>query len=200
MEIVESMNFKDKKQIRQEILRLRSSLSDEEVADKSKEIFRKLLEMEIYLNSKIIMCYMDFRNEVATREFIKTSFLKGKRIILPLIDKDGKDKKNIIPCEIKDLDSDLEKGVLGILEPKKECKRLLNPEDIDLIVVPGIAFDILKNRIGYGAGYYDRFLKTTREDCLKVGVAFELQILDKINTQEHDVPLNAIITEKRVIL
>lgn len=98
------------------------------------------------------------------------------------------------------MDSDLEKGVLGLLEPKKECKRLLNPEDIDLIVVPGIAFDILKNRIGYGAGYYDRFLKTTREDCLKVGVAFELQILDKINTQEHDVPLNAIITEKRVIL
>ncbi len=191
---------KDKKQIRDEILKLRSSLSHEEVADKSKKIFRKLLEMDIYLKSKIIMCYMDFRNEVATREFIETSLLKGKRVMLPLVGKDADDNKVIIPCEIKDLDSDLEKGVLGILEPKKECKRLSNPEDIDFIVVPGIAFDLFKNRIGYGAGYYDRFLKTTREDCLKVGIAFELQVLEEIKTEEHDVPLNVIITEKRVII
>lgn len=208
------MNFRDKRQIRQEVLKLRGFLSDEEVTDKSKVIFDKLLEMDFYVNSKIVMCYMDFRNEVATREFIKLSLSKGKRIALPLIDKvidnkvidykvvnkDRSIKENrLVACEIKNIDTELEKGVFGILEPKKEHKRILDPADIDLIIVPGVAFDLSKNRIGYGAGYYDRFLKSTRKDSFKVGVAFELQVLQEICTEKHDVLLDMIITEKRVI-
>ncbi|NSW90638.1 MAG: 5-formyltetrahydrofolate cyclo-ligase [Firmicutes bacterium] len=188
-----------KKLIRQEILNLRGSLSSEEVNKKSRMIFNKLMTMEIYCNSKIIMCYMDFKNEVKTEGFIKTSLQKEKRIAVPLIDTDMNGKKGIVPCEIYNMDYELEKGILGILEPKKEFKRVLNPEDIDLVIVPGIAFDLRKNRIGYGAGYYDRFLTSIRRDCLKIGVAFELQIVNEITAEAHDVPLDMIITEKRVI-
>jgi 5-formyltetrahydrofolate cyclo-ligase len=194
------MVFKNKKQIRKEIIGLRNSLSVREITDKSSIIFKRLEALDAYQKSKTIMCYMDFRNEVATRKFIINSLENKKRILLPLVDKINKNKSRIIPYEVNDLDLDLEKGILGILEPKKSLKKLTDYKDIDVIVVPGVAFDPFKNRIGYGAGYYDRFLKTVGENCLKIGVAFELQIINRINADTHDVPLNIIITEKRVIL
>lgn len=194
------MKTKDKKQIRKRIIKLRNSLNKDEILTKSRAIFCKLMKMRIYQSSKVIMCYMDFRNEVVTKEFINISLQKGKMIILPLIDKTENGEKIIIPCEIKNIESELEEGVLGIYEPKRDTCKEINPLNIDLIVVPGVAFDFMKNRIGYGAGYYDRFLKTARKDATKVGVAFELQILKKIEAREYDVPLDMIITEERIIL
>ena len=185
--------------MRQEILNLRCSLSDEELNKKSTEIFNKLVSMDIYCRSKVIMCYMDFRNEVKTGEFIRASLEKGKRIAVPMISLDMNRAKAIIPCEIYNIEYELEKGTLGILEPKNEFRRVLDPENIDMVIVPGIVFDLRKNRIGYGAGYYDRFLNSTGKDCFKVGVAFELQILNEIPAEAHDVRLDMIITEKRVI-
>jgi 5-formyltetrahydrofolate cyclo-ligase len=90
-------------------------------------------------------------------------------------------------------------GVFGILEPRKESARIFNPEEIDLVIVPGVAFDEHRNRIGFGAGFYDRFLESVRPSCAKIGIAFEFQIYDEVPVEEHDIPLDLVITEKRTI-
>ena len=85
------------------------------------------------------------------------------------------------------------------MEPKKKFFRPVSPEDIDLVIVPGIAFDRSGERIGYGMGFYDRFLKKIRKDTSSIGLAYEFQIVDDIPSEETDVKVNKIITEKRVI-
>ncbi|NLC67588.1 MAG: 5-formyltetrahydrofolate cyclo-ligase [Clostridiaceae bacterium] len=188
-----------KELLRQEMLNKRNSLCQEELDEKSKAIFNMLMLMDIYRNSNVIMCYMDFRNEVKTGDFIRTSLKNGKRIAVSVTGKDINGEKTLIPCEIKDIEHEMERSRFGILEPRKESRRVLNPENIDIVIVPGIAFDLHKYRIGFGAGYYDRFLKTTGGNCIRIGVAFDFQVLDKIPTEGHDVQLDMIITEKRVI-
>ncbi|MDP4107760.1 MAG: 5-formyltetrahydrofolate cyclo-ligase, partial [Bacillota bacterium] len=82
---------------------------------------------------------------------------------------------------------------------KAEKIRKIQPSKIDLVVVPGVAFDIRRNRIGYGGGYYDRFLKKTSFACFKVGLAFEAQIADEVPIDRYDVPLHMVITENAII-
>ncbi|MCX7658787.1 MAG: 5-formyltetrahydrofolate cyclo-ligase, partial [Oscillospiraceae bacterium] len=124
---------------------------------------------------------------------------RGKRIAVPLVESAAGYQKMISPCEIKDVEAELAKGCYGILEPVKELARRVPPENLDMVIVPGVAFDLKKNRIGYGGGYYDRFLKKMRFNCLKVGIAFEFQIVPEIPASENDVPVDIIVTEKRII-
>jgi 5-formyltetrahydrofolate cyclo-ligase len=187
-----------KKLLRQEVASHRKNENRESVERKSIEITKKLVNSEYFLKSSTIMCYMDFNNEVMTKYLISHCFENGKRVILPLVDTVNGEKK-IIPYEIIDLEKDVSPGVFGILEPKKDTAKTINPEEIDLVVVPGVAFDISKNRLGYGAGFYDRFLKLVKPDCPKVGIAFEFQIFEAIPTEEHDIPLDFVITEDRII-
>ena len=95
---------------------------------------------------------------------------------------------------------DMVPGFKGILEPDPSKARLLDPREIDFAVVPGIAFDVSGNRLGFGAGCYDRLLPLLRPDCLKVGAAFEIQIADELPVNEHDFRLDMIVTEKRMII
>ncbi|WP_278287518.1 5-formyltetrahydrofolate cyclo-ligase [Ruminiclostridium josui] len=85
------------------------------------------------------------------------------------------------------------------MEPTSGQKNVVSPDSIDVVIVPGCAFDLHKNRMGYGAGYYDRFLNLISDSCLKVGVAFDFQIMDEIPWDEHDIPMDIIITEERNI-
>lgn len=96
------------------------------------------------------------------------------------------------------LDADLQIGAFGIREPKPSCP-LVAPEEIRLIVVPGRAFDECGNRLGRGLGYYDRFLKRLPQDALKVALALEAQIVPRIPTQPNDVPVDVVITERRIL-
>jgi 5-formyltetrahydrofolate cyclo-ligase len=90
-------------------------------------------------------------------------------------------------------------GYMGIAEPDASILHRVDPLEIDMVVVPGVAFDMARNRIGYGGGYYDRFLCTLRPDCLKVAVAFELQVFDSIPAASYDIPVDIIVTEERII-
>lgn len=196
---MESSTVKAKKTLRNEILTARMCLSDQEVLLRSKVIFDKLTESDNFKKNSCIMTYIDFRKEVYTRDFIKKCLSIGKRIAIPMVIKEDDGKKSLWACEINDLDKDLEISSFGILEPRKELVKRMDPQELELVVVPGVAFDKEKYRLGYGAGYYDRFLKTMSEKCLYIGVAFELQVVDRVPREAHDVPLDAIITEIRVI-
>ena len=186
----------NKEEIRRKILKKRLSLSSEDIRDKSHQAFLNLIETVEYINSQNIMFYVATRSEVQTEEMIKTSIKMGKNIFVPII---LTEYTNLAPSKIIDFDNELEKGKKGILEPKREYYRLFPPEDIDLIIIPGVAFDLSGNRIGRGFGYYDNFLRKVRSSAKIIALAFEMQIVKKIFVDKNDIPVDKIITEKKVI-
>lgn len=189
----------EKEELRKEILKKRMNLSDKEVSDKSLKITDSIINLKEYKKSLLIMCYVDFKKEVSTKVLIKQALLTKKRISVPLITGSLGVKNSMIASEILCFEKDLEVGKYGIYEPKSECIKQIEPKEIDFVIVPGVAFDLKRNRIGYGAGYYDRFLRLLRPDCLKVGVAFEEQLIKEVPINEFDVALDMLITNQRII-
>jgi 5-formyltetrahydrofolate cyclo-ligase len=190
--------LKSKKEMRKKVLELRKELLEKDVLEKSKIITNKIIVLKEFLESKNIMVYMDFSNEVSTKFIIEKCFEMGKKVFLPKVVRQSK-RGYLEVYQITDIKNQLSKGTYGILEPKEEAAKKVHGKTIDMVVVPGVAFDEKRNRIGYGAGYYDAFLKDTKEGCHKVGIAFEVQICSHIPTEEHDVPLDMIVTEERII-
>jgi len=186
----------NKEEIREKILKKRLSLSSEEIKDKSHQIFLNLVKTIEFLNSQNIMFYVATRSEVQTEEMIKASLKMGKNIFVPII---LSDCINLAPSRLIDFDKELEKGKKGILEPKKEYHRLFPSENIELMILPGIAFDLTGNRIGRGLGYYDNFLKKISPSAKLIALAFEMQIVKKVPAGKDDIPVHKIITEKRII-
>ena len=185
-----------KQTLKQEIFQKRKSLSKEEVIEKSRLIKENLLSLEEFKKAENIMFYVSFGNEVDTREAIKELLAKKeKTVIVPYV---LENYPILQLSELKNFDW-LEPKTFGILEPKELYIREFNHENLDLILIPGIVFDKKGYRIGYGHGYYDRFLKILKKGVKKIGLAFELQVVDEIPEEEHDVPVNIIITEKRVL-
>jgi len=179
-----------KNQLRDNILEKRNSLPKEEVTSKSRSIEEKLFGLDSYKKSRTVMLFVSFGNEVNTHDMIKKSFGK-KNVVIPKVI-----QQEIEPSIVIDFDSLIPAGKFGILEPIDIMK--IAYKNIDLILVPGIAFDSEGHRIGYGFGYYDKFLKKVPK-AVKVGLAFDFQIVDRIPAEEHDVPVDFIITEKRII-
>lgn len=157
-------------------------------------ITEKILGSYLYKKSNTIMTFISFSNEVNTHNLIKESISNKKRIIVPIT---FPKTKEIRPSEISNFD-ELEIGFYNILTPKKEFIRLINPMEIELTIVPGLAFDRNGYRIGYGGGYYDRFL-SLYPDIIKIGIAFDLQIVDSLPREEFDIPVDFIVTEKEII-
>lgn len=188
------MNVHKKDELRKVILAKRSTLSENQRREKSRAILNNILELPEFVTAKTIMAYLDFRGEVETKELAGEILSMGKRLLVPLCH-----NSNLIPCVINDLDQDIHAGTWGILEPQRDRIRPLPPLEIDLVIVPGVAFDCQGNRLGYGRGYYDRFLPRIREEVLAVGLAFACQIVDRIPTDEYDIKMSLIITENGVI-
>jgi len=188
------MNIKEK--IRKDIYLKRSALPKDEKDLNSKNIFKKLKRTDEFINSKNIMFYVATRNEVQTENMIKKSLSMGKNIFIPIMINNC---NNLISSLLIDFDNELEKNNQGILEPKEEFKRIFSPEKLDLIIVPGVAFDCKGNRIGRGKGYYDRFLKKVKPSAAKIALAYEVQIVEKIPIGINDVSIHKVITENRVI-
>ncbi|MEA3369239.1 MAG: 5-formyltetrahydrofolate cyclo-ligase [Candidatus Ratteibacteria bacterium] len=161
---------------------------------KSRQIKQKLFRMPEYRQAKTVMFYAAKFGEVETGEMIKETLKKKKKAAVPKVKKTG-----LIPSELLDWAKDLKKGAFGIKEPMDEALRPLALEKIDLVIVPGICFDIKKNRLGYGYGYYDCFLARLPKRAKLFGLAFELQLVGGIPSFANDKSLDKIITEKRVI-
>jgi len=171
---------------RRVILRKRNRLSKEEIIKKSEIIKNKLFNSEEYKKAKTIMFYASFGSEVNTLDMIKES-LKNKTICIPIV------KDNIIVAsKIQNIEELDKKNKYGIFEVSVIEK--INIQDIDLVIVPGISFDKRNHRIGYGKGYYDNFLKNFKNK--KIGLAFNLQILEIIPNDEWDVKLDKVINDQ----
>lgn len=178
--------------IRKKLIEERKKITKEENRDKSKKIKEKLFGLKEYDDAKSILFYVSYNGEVFTHEIIKEA-LKDKKVVVPI---SNKEERSLILSELSSFD-DLKGSSYGILEPKKECIKEVNINEIDLIIVPGVAFDLKGNRIGHGKGYYDRLLKNTNAPI--IALAFEFQIIKNIPIEEHDKSVDIIITEKRVV-
>lgn len=149
-----------------------------------------------YTAARTVMFYVDVRSEVRTRNPLPEALTHGKRIVVPWC-RDGE-------LELFHLESmdELAVGMYRILEPKPELREVaamrVRAEELDLVMVPGVAFDRTGARMGHGKGYYDKLLQHARPDALLVALAFECQLFERIPTQAHDVFMDRIITEKAV--
>ncbi|MFH1563825.1 MAG: 5-formyltetrahydrofolate cyclo-ligase [Nitrospirota bacterium] len=183
-----------KAEIRKAILAKRYLLSPEEIIRKSSQIKKRLFEVTEFKTSNCIAFYISFRNEVRTHEMVKEALGLGKKIIVPVVERE----KTLSLCEIKDFEEELGIGKFGLLEPKSEYRRQVDLSELELVIVPGIAFDENGNRIGYGGGYYDNLLSQLAGIPF-IGLAYELQIIAQIPTADYDIPVHKIITESRII-
>lgn len=186
-----------KKEFRKKVISLRKTQQPDFIKKNSDIIKDKLLKMDCIKNSITIMLYLDFNNEVITDNLIKELILLDKIVASPItIIKE----KKLIPCQIKDFENGIQYGAYNIREPKPNCSPEINIKDIDVVIVPAVAYDINGFRLGYGGGFYDRFLENIREDAVTIGVAFDLQIFNEVPKEPHDAQLDYIITESRIIM
>lgn len=185
-----------KKALRRAIIDKKSKLTADYLFSSSSQITNTLINSEAFIRAKTIMCYLSFGTEVDTKVLIEQCLKQGKTILVPIIIKNSDDTSYMEASQLINYKEDLAPGILGILEPIASKIRIRDPKTIDLIIIPGLAFDKSGNRLGYGAGYYDYFLQRLRNDCKKIAITFSFQIVDLIPTEAHDQPIRNIITEK----
>jgi 5-formyltetrahydrofolate cyclo-ligase len=179
-----------KKAIRQNVLAERDRMPPEDRGGKSRLIEERLFALSEFVRSQAILFFASFRSEVETAPMIRRALESGKRVFLPRVNGATLDL-----CEIRDPDRDVAPGAWDIPEPKTAASS--TPGVIDLIIVPGAAFDTQGNRVGYGAGFYDKLLSELKKPT--VALAYEMQIVPAVPVSPHDVPVAKIITETRVI-
>jgi 5-formyltetrahydrofolate cyclo-ligase len=186
--------FREKQDLRRSVAARREAQGD--VAALSRRIWDKILALPQFVRARTVMTYLDIGNEVRTRQYVPELWQLGKKVVVPF-------------CTARDLRlfhlinmDELSPGTWQILEPKPEwrerAERHVEASELDLIVVPGLAFDRNGGRLGLGKGYYDRFLQLIRLDAMKISPAFECQLVEEIPMSPYDVRVDMVITEKAV--
>lgn len=181
--------MEEKKEIRKKIFKARKEHTDAWIRENSLRITEALTQLPEYRNAERIMAYADYNHEVITRYIIEQAWKDGKEVAVPKVF--GKD---MVFYRLTDF-SQLESGYFGILEPKEDGETVSWEEA--MMVMPGVAFDINCNRVGYGGGFYDRFLEKHPEVC-RVAVGFSFQILPEVPTEPTDIRPQVIVTEENI--
>jgi len=180
--------------LRREVLAHRDALDAERRRELSGMALQRVLALPEWEASQSLLIYAAFRSEMETRGLIAAALEQEKRVCVPQCQAEG---RLLFPRRIRSL-ADLKPGSYGIPEPDALACPAVAPEELDLVLVPGAAFDRRGHRLGYGAGYYDRFLpRCTR--ALSLGLGFSLQLVERLPELPHDVPLKALATEKGVL-
>ena len=165
----------------------------------SRSICATFMALPAYSTAKTVMWYVDAGSEVRTRHTLPEALTHGKRVVVPWCVVETNQLELFL---LEDM-SELVEGAYKILEPKTELRSLpakqIRPEELDLVMVPGTAFDPRGGRMGQGKGYYDRLLATARPDAPLVGLAFDCQVFDEIPVARHDVFMDLVLTETRTL-
>ncbi len=186
------MDVKEKKKnIRQELLKKLRSQDKEQRRLKSEKIKGRLYAHEKFKIADTVMFYISEDFEVDTEQMIRDSLKSGKKIAVPIT---VVSQNKLIASLLVNFDKELSKGPYGILQPKSDFVRPVPLKKIDLIIVPGVAFDLRGYRLGRGTGYYDRFLSKIPESALTIGLAFDFQLVDNIPTSSRDIAVKEIIS------
>lgn len=189
-------DFKTRKQaLREQAHAARNAQENKD--DLSKSICAKFMALPEYTTAKTVMFYIDVRSEVRTRHALPEALASGKKIIIPWCNEQGE----LELFHLANMD-ELAVGMYKILEPKQELRKLpekvFGPTDLDLVMVPGVAFDRRGGRMGHGKGYYDKLLQHARPETPLIALAFECQLFPEIPVAGHDIFMDKIITETAV--
>ena len=177
-----------KRALRREILERRDALAVSDRAASSARICDRLLALPEVQRATTALVFWSFGSEVDTGPILERLEDRGVQVALPRIEGD-----DIVPVRYRRGDR-LSEAVFGVREPA--AGRVLAGPDVDVVIVPGVAFDREGQRLGYGRGFYDRFLRST--DAFRVAIGFELQLVDDVPHGRGDVPMDAIVTEAGV--
>jgi len=190
-----------KKRLREKLLKTRDSIPHELKSAKESAIEDRLFSHSVFINAQSILMYVSFRSEVDTRKYLNDIIKLGKKLVLPLVDT----RHKVLKLYEVTNPNELTPGYMGILEPGILRYRRRSLKDIDLVIIPGTGFDPKGNRLGYGGGYYDKLLSMESremanvEHITTVALAFEEQIGEKIPSEPHDIKVDMIVTDERLI-
>lgn len=183
-----------KSEWRKIMLDKRDALENKERSAKNEQLQQRLLEWKGYIQADCLCTFASYGSEIDTHRVITDALERKKRVVVPRVNFSN---RTMVPHLIDRIEQ-LEPGFKGILEPA-DGTPVVPLIEIDLCLVPGVVFDPLGQRIGYGGGFYDRFLPLLRPDTLTVGIAFDFQLCDALETEEHDVQLSHLITDQRLL-
>jgi len=186
-----------KRELRRVIQERRDLLSPQERQEKSLRVMERLWSLEEFRLADTVFFFISFRSEVDTVPMIRRALAEGKRVCLPYTDAE---RKEMVASQVLDLEKDLVPGNYDILEPRPGSVRPVPPQEVDVIVMPGVAFDCCGRRLGYGGGYYDRFLdRCDGHRVTRIALCFELQVVEEVPCLDHDHRIHLLVTEDRVV-
>lgn len=182
-----------KERLRRKTLQIRDEQSLEEIETKSARIVESVLHLREYRESRTIACYVSKGSEVRTPPLIQEALSWGKKVLVPVV---SRATMTLLFSEINGLD-ELTPGAFQIPEPTH--LRIRELDSVDLAIVPGIAWDLSGYRLGWGRGYFDSALKQLSGSAISLGMAFELQVVDRVPREQFDLPVTILVTENRVV-
>ncbi len=178
--------------LREQMKQTRLAMSKAEVQRRSESIVARLVELEVFQRAGSVMLYLPVRNEVDTTRVVARCLNDGKALVLPRMDYE---QDGVVAHRVDDPATQLVLGRMDLVEPDPAKTEVVSPAEIDLVVVPGLAFDRRGYRIGWGRGYYDAFLAVADARAVRVGLAYEFQLVDAVEHDGHDVPMHTVVTE-----
>ena len=184
----------EKKQMREAVLARRDAMLPSARAVASHAIIEKLCNLPTYQHAKVVLTYMGFGSEIETRAFVERIHADGKIAVLPRVDRAS---RSLILHAVLSL-SELEASKWGIREPRADAP-LVSINDIEFMLIPGVAFDRAGNRLGYGRGYYDKLLSGVDPELARVAAGFSCQIVDAVPVGPLDQKIDILITENEII-
>ncbi len=177
--------------LRERMLSERAKMEQSLREEANKAIFENVISLNTFKNAGSIFTYINTSSEAGTKALINHALDAGKKVFVPVTL-----KERIYFTGIKNLDG-LKKSKMGIYEPESTDEK--EPCEGDVFIIPGSVFDKAGHRYGYGAGYYDRFLSKCAP-VLKIGLCYDFQLLESIETKEHDIDMDIIVTDKRIVI
>ena len=185
-----------KKDVVNEIIEKIEGLSEEDREQRQKAVEDRLFDFANFIEAKVALLYLRRRCEVDTMSIIKRSIKNGKKIILPLVDRE---KSRTTLYKVENLKEDLRMGANDVLEPDPDRCKPVPPDQIDIAVVPGLAFDEKGGRLGIQDNFYDKFIARLPMTTRKVAIAFEEQVVNQVPADSRNKFIDIIITDKRTI-